>query len=293
MREISRETVERNGQEILLAWIDWNQSDGPYTTWQGSPKKAISEKLYKTIQSRVDNTADGDPERPATVKPEARRGMLCLDSIGREFARWVRGGSTGQSWAEPHGCPELHNAFLRLQTWLTEKKLPPPESMTLLVSLGAPHETIAKKYGWKDESGHPDLTRVHEAIRDPAAFDAAFKPSEWVHPLYATIAADVDREWQGRQPRPKLFQHDTEEVAKPAPPSIETMIESRAPAQQIANVHKISLEEVNELAALKGIDLEAERFVRPATDGGLQQEAQLVAEKRAEAAKASKPARAR
>jgi hypothetical protein len=164
--------------------------------------------------------------------------------------------------------------------------------MKVLVSLGAPHEQIAKKYGWKDEQGHPDLIRVHQAIQDPDAFDAAFDASTWVHPVYATIEAEVAREWEGRQPRPRLFQRDTEEVAKPAPPTIEEMIKARAPAQQIANVHKISLDEVNATAELMGIDLTAERFVRPATDGGLQQEAQLVEEQRAESVTKAKAAKA-
>lgn len=262
-------TAARN---IYDAWNKWNTMDGPFAAWQGGQAKRISDELARAIIEGINKTSDiippkdeGGKETILEVTPDARQVMLLLDRIGHEYKRWERGASQGHDWAAPFGSKELADAFQRLVAYVQQKRLPPPEPMVTLQALGAPHAIIAKKYGFKNEDGTPDEIKVALIMRDPAKFDAEFDPAKWVHPAQMANQAEIDLEWSQRIPRMPLFAVEVPADKMPEPPSIEAMIQAKAPAQQILNVWKrrmpeLTLDYIEQMAKESGVELDTDNY---------------------------------
>ncbi len=119
--------------------------------------------------------------------------MLALDAIGYAFLQWQQDASRGLSKAPPRGSAELDAALKRLLDMFDRPSLPKPHPIPYLIDMGASYETIAKKYGWKLPDGSPDVVKVHEELQEPGKH---YQPATWVHPSLASLAAEVDRQWE-------------------------------------------------------------------------------------------------
>jgi hypothetical protein len=106
-------------------------------------------------------------------------------------------------------------------------------------------------YGWLDADGIPEIEKVQEEYDKPGTH---FDKETWVSPSMRARKAIIDGQWEARtQPRSILF--DPEVLAdykKPkgppvAPPSLEKLLENDAPAEQMARLHGISVDEAQAL----------------------------------------------
>jgi hypothetical protein len=258
-------------KRLVGVYRKWVQADGPNVVWKGAPTKTISEELHNAIETCSDELADIDLE----VDANARGIVLVVDEITRHFIKWVQDASVGLDTAPPRGSSELLNSLDRLVEQIKNNSLPKPPPITQLKQQGVSDLQIAITYGWKDETGSPDVQKVFEEIETPGTH---YKPESWVHPANRVIQADIDAQWSQRSPRQAFFRK-TQNANPPAPaiPSIDELFEAGAPPAQICRLHKIELEELEIIAQEKGFSMAEDRFVRPANSTAALMENQAAA----------------
>lgn len=277
MATITLSNVLTAARAINREWVKWTEQDGPMVPYNGVMTKGMSDGLHRTVLEAIESTADDLEDGLAEITPDARRLQLILDEIGYSFLRWLQGISQGLSIARPTGSDALDNAFRKLHEALDTKTLPKPPSIEVLFAQGAPPAQIAKKYGFKRDDGSPDIEMVYAVKADPSLLDM----SKWVHPAEAAIAAETDRAWKHRSPRPHLFVIETPR-GQTKRRSLEELIAAHAPPAQIARLHGLEEQEVIDLARDEyDIDLTALREIKPVTEGGAQQKAMAEQERRA------------
>lgn len=253
-------------RELIRAWHKWREQDGPYRNIGGFNTKVISHELDAAIRETINGTADAKYDESGAivtrdVEKKARSMVMLLDQIGYAFRKWLQDVSLGLSSARPTGSDELDNGFKRLEELLNTRKLQPPEPVAALVARSASPQQIAKKYGWKNEDGSPNVRMVHEEIAEPGKH---FDEKNWVHPAERALEEEVDRLWSAREPRTAIFATvEDANAPKPVVRPIEELISLKAPAEQIARLHKVDVSDVLELAKDMGVDLTAPRFVLP------------------------------
>lgn len=254
---------------IIKARQRWNQQDGPNIIWQGALTKQISEDLDVSIRQSCDRTADADQDE---VDEKGRELMLCLDDVARSHLKWMQDASMGLPTAPPRGSDQLHRVLDRLEVTIKTNDLPLPAPIEQLQKQGVSPNQIAIIYGWKTDDGAPDAQKVFDEIAKPGTH---YKPKSWVHPALRAIKAEVDLRWSTREPRPKLFGHTTRKESEPltAPPvpTLDELIELRAPVQQIMRLHDMSEADVLEAANAMGVEL-TERYVKPGSPAAALQE---------------------
>lgn len=244
-------------KQILSAREKWGLQEGPLVHWGGGQRKAISVEFETAIKECCDSTSDAGKE----VEEKAKRLVLAFDDVAKFFRKWIQDASMQQPTAPPGGSDELVRAIDRLEQALHVPDLPLPPSIAQLKVQKVSDSQIAIIYGWRDEHGFGDSRKVREELAKPGTH---FNPKTWVHPSFASQQADIDRFWQAREPRPRLF--DVVVTQQPAKeqiiPSVDELIKLRAPIAQIVRLHGLTEDQVREEARKRDVDLE-ERFIRP------------------------------
>lgn len=261
-------------RKLAAAYRQWNEQDGPIRLWNGGPTKCLSEELDSIIRETCDATADHNCE----VDPRARGLLLVFDDIAYYFLKWIQDASMQLVTAPPRGSSELHTSLQRLEEQLKSLNLPRPQPIGQLVAGKVSPNQIAIIYGWKAEDGSPDTTKVHEEIEKPGTH---YNPESWQHPALRVIQAEIDRNWQNREPRGRSFaaMEPTAPTAV-AIPTLDELFAAKAPVAQIMRLHKMAQEEVEFEASERGMSLVEDRFIMPANTAVAHQELIAANEKR-------------
>jgi len=250
-------------RKIVAARQRWNQQDGPNIQWGGGMTKQVSEDLDMTIRTACDSTADEGDE----IEAKARGLQLSIDDVAYSHQKWLQDASMGLPTAPPRGSDQLHRVIDRLEEQLKSSDLPSPPPIAQLIAQKVSPNQIAIIYGWKTVDGSPDAQKVFEEMEKPGTH---YKESKWVHPANKAIERETEQRWAARSPRSRLFGLQAngvsigdEESAKPQIPSLDQLLEVKAPVEQIMRLHSMTEEEVLEAAAIQGVDLKV-REIKPA-----------------------------
>lgn len=222
----------------------WNNSEGVSTEFMGQGGfKVISRSLSIAFMALIDASADQGKE---VSDLQTKRCVMALDEFGPLFASWLR--RQAVQAANPSGEQSMWESWERVVEAFEVLKERYEHSVKYLIDVAnAPREQIARMYGWIDEDGIPEIEKVQEEYDKPGTH---FDKETWVSPSMKARKALIEGQWEARkQPRSILF--DPEVVAdtpKPKgqpvpPPSLETLLEHDAPAEQMARLHSISVDE--------------------------------------------------
>lgn len=259
--------VLTSARKISRAYREWQAADGPTVDYAGQKIKQISPELHEAITAECDATADAGGEE---VEPKARALMLAIDEVANAYREWLQLASVQHPSASPRGTSALHRALDRLCRCLdSERPLPPPPPIKILREQGVSPNQIALIYGWKQEDGAPDTTKVFEEIEKPGTH---YNPKKWVHPAQVAKEREVEQQWASRTPRAKMFGVAQSKPVNKKAPTLDELLEQRAPAAQIARLTGMDQSDVLAMAEERGIELE-KREIKPANQAVALQEA--------------------
>ncbi|AMV31257.1 hypothetical protein VN12_04000 [Pirellula sp. SH-Sr6A] len=196
-------------QKALQAW---SQADTPNIAFDGGVVKGISESLRFEWQRLIDASADDGRE----VEDKAKRVVMALDDFALKFARWMRAAAVQAD--SPRGSVAMWEAWERVEAAFMPVNQSIPKPVKYLVDVAnAPREQIARKYGWIDEHGEPDLLKVQEEYETPGKH---FDNETWTSPVLKSYYANINRQWPERVgSRKPLFstmnELDPEQTATP------------------------------------------------------------------------------
>lgn len=229
---------------LFAAVTEWENDNRQeiFVQWSQNMIKGFTLKLEKAFERFFDETADFGN----TVLADSRLMIIAIDSLFAEYGKFKKGIAEESPSCSPSGTDGLWRAYLAVrETFKQAVPLSKPLPIKQMMNDGVSLNQIATIYGWFDENGAPDVLKVTEEMETPGTH---YNPKTWVHPALAKRQERIDKEWAERmenvKPREKIF-----EVNQPKPkvdwqvPSIAVMVQAGAPAEQIANVHKITVEE--------------------------------------------------
>ena len=204
------------------------------------------------------------------MDPEAKESLLHIDEFAEAYVEFKRMSAEGSPLAPLDGSHKLWTTFRGLIDHFKSKThYPRPQSIETLEKQGVSRTQIGSIYGWVLPTGGPDLTKISEELANPGTH---YKSDEWQHPGKVNRQQIIDAAWNQRGlHRSAIFVNggtaidsgETKvEPTKFVPPSLDEMVRVGAPAAQIANVHKISVEEAQQLLIEAGT--EPKREIVPA-----------------------------
>lgn len=239
----------RHQFEILAkAVAEWENSNDPklFIDWRYDRVKGFSQALEVAFENFFDMTADAG----CTVVNEAKAMIVRIDVLFAEYGRFKQGIAEESPSCSPSGSDGLWQAFNRVaEVFKDHVQLPKPTSIKRLVEMEVSMQQIAAIYGWTFPDGSPDIQKVTEEIDEPGKH---YDPKTWVHPARLKRQAFIDKDWENREhpPRAQVFNVTaTQPNPNWVPPSLEVMVQVGASAEQIAEVHKISIEKAAQLLA--------------------------------------------
>ena len=247
-------------ETAIKSWED-DESEDLLVNIGGFKKKAISLDLEQSIERFLNNTANAGRH----VYPEAKESLLHIDEFAEAYVEFKRMSAEGSPLAPSDGSHKLWTTFRGLIDHFKSKThYPRPQSIETLEKQGVSRTQIGSIYGWVLPSGGPDLTKISEELANPGTH---YKPDEWQHPGKVNRQQIIDTAWKQRGlNRSAIFgtvgAGSQDEPTKFVPPSLDEMVRVGAPAAQIANVHKISVEEAQQLLLEAGT--EPKREIVPA-----------------------------
>lgn len=239
-------------QDTVSAWAALAESESPTVLWRGQPRKAVSQEIQAAAIALFDLVATPD------VEPAAQALVLAIDEFEASFTRWAQDCNRRPEDTDPHGGPNLWNAYHAVKSALKPPVYPRPEPIAALANLQkVNHLQIAKIYGWYDEAGRPDVVKVEEEIQTPGTH---YDPKTWVHPSRRRHEAQVAELWKERIAKLGPAKPRREALARPerqpAPESLEDLILAGVNSVQIAKMKKITVEEVRQRAGELGVPLD-------------------------------------
>jgi hypothetical protein len=235
--------------KLIKAVHDWERNDSSdiLVPWMQSRVKGFSQSLEIAFETFLDETADAGRD----VAPDARLFICRIDQLAHEYDRFKRGIAEESPSCSPGGTDGLWRAFRNVEEAFKQtQNLAKPQPVRQMLEDGVTVMQIATIYGWIDEYGNPDVEKVYQEQANPGTH---FDPKTWVHPALKSRQSIINEEWQARtlqhpNGRRKVF---TLEEFKPksnwVPPSLESMVQAGAPAEQIAQVHGITVTEAQDL----------------------------------------------
>lgn len=220
----------------------WQNSDGVSTEFMGQGGfKIISRGVSMAFMALIDASADQGKE---VSDLQSKRCVMALDEFGPLFASWLR--RQAVQAANPSGEQSMWESWERVVEAFEPLKDRFEHSVKYLIEVAnAPREQIARMYGWVDDDGIPEIEKVEEEYEKPGTH---FDKETWVSPSMRARKAIIEGQWDARsQPRSILFDpevfNDKPKGSAVAPPSLEVLLENDAPAEQMARLHSISVDE--------------------------------------------------
>lgn len=222
----------------------WEHDESPETLarWGTATLKVVSDRLRSEIESFLDATADQGKE----VAADARPIIQAIDSFALAYAGYVADCASGTE--APKRTDGLWTALNRIsevagQRFISKK----PQSVASLFKQSVTLCQIAMIYGWTLPDGTGDGQRVAEELETPGTH---YDPETWVNPADKSRLARIDAEWALRpSKRAVAYVRPAQEMPSTTwvPPSVSIMIQAGAPAEQIATVHKMTIEQAQDL----------------------------------------------
>ncbi len=240
---------------------EWNQDEsGNFNVaYNGGTVKAFSRNLEDAVEHFLNATADAGKQ----VADDDKEAIMEIDRLCNAYETFKILASEESSLAPPYGSDDFWAAYRNIcEHFNSRPNYQKPQSVSTLISQKVGPLQIATIYGWKKPDGAPDVDKVTDEINKPGTH---YKPETWVHPAKAIKQRSIDVEWNRRTAvREANFdvRKESEPVNKFVPPSLSEMVAVGAPAKQIANVHKISVEEAEQLLIEAGT--EPKREIVPA-----------------------------
>ena len=232
--------------KLKIAIEDWSNDDSKKfdVSYAGGTVKAFSRDLEDAVEYFLNATADAGK----TVDVDARESVMAIDSFCAHYEEFKRLAAEESPYAPPSGSTELWSSWSNLcDHFLTRPNYPKPQAIKTLIEQKVGQMQIATIYGWFTDNGAPDVEKVADELAKPGTH---YKPDEWQHPAKASKRRIVDAAWKTRRSsREANFEtkSDLETMGKFVPPSLDEMVQAGAPAKQISNVHRISVEEAEQL----------------------------------------------
>jgi hypothetical protein len=197
------------------------------------------------------------------VDEDAREIVMAIDLVATEFMAWCEAVDIAPDSVHPTGTPELRSAIRALRNTCTEVKYPLPESISELMKMAVPDEQICKMYGFLNEDGSIDLSKLSE---EKAAPGTHYDRKTWKPPHLKRQQAEVNQRWSHRQPvdyRPvseQQIESQRGQVIDPTP--IEDLVGLGVKSEQIARMKGMTIEAVQDYAAENGLPLDG-KIIRP------------------------------
>ena len=240
---------------------EWNEDSTKDfdVAYNGGTVKAFSRDLEDAVESFLNATADSGKK----VADDAKEVIMEIDRLCKAYEEFKILASEESPLAPPYGSDDFWAAYRNvLELFSNRPNYSKPQAISSLVNQKVGQLQIATIYGWFLPNGAPDVEKVTEEIAQPGTH---YNPETWQHPAKAIKQRTVDAEWKKRTAvRESVFDSKAsdEKLAQFTPPSLAEMVSLGAPAKQIANVHKISVEDAEQLLIEAGT--EPKREIVPA-----------------------------
>ena len=266
-------------RKLSTAIKKWEDGDGPTI----DNRKAISQELSEAIETAINDTADqeiiGDSVKNHEITDDCLVSCLLFDQLAKAYRDFKRAACAAVSLSEidVDGDQSLWRSIGALKELANTKynDQPPPPIPALRIQ-GVGDEQIARMYGFFTEDNEPDLERVLSEEMKPGTY---YDPKTWVHPAKRKRIAAARAQVALRSPRGREYV-GSEEFGKTTPPSLEELVKMGAPAPQIAMLHKIDVEEAEEMLERHRLENPSPNALeRPLEDQRLDRDSEAEADK--------------
>lgn len=236
-------------EDVLVEFFDQRK------TWVESDYRYVTEDLERAADELIEAFSAG------TIPGDLRR---VEQVVSREFApAWEAFKRVARATGDVNTLPDdgFWLAVANLEKARAEAEPKPPlsiESIDELTRQGVPDRQICLIYEWVDDRGSPELWRLREERAEPGK-----------HTQFWVSAAERRRQAQeGRQHelRRQIAERQTKKVerlTKPCQETTEELLRQGLAAGQIAEMRKISIEEVLDEADRLNIPRPPVRYASP------------------------------
>jgi hypothetical protein len=234
---------------------DWDASDSPNTNWRGMVVKQMS----RAVESALDDLCSLSSQ--TDVADDARDLLMAIDQVAIEFQAWAEAIDIAPDTVHPSGTSQLRTALAVVREKCGERQRVLPDSIRDLMAIGTSDDQICKTYGFLKSDGQPDLAALSEEKEKPGTH---FDPKTWVPPHFARIQREINERWSSRVP---IDYQPVAEIHQPRerridPTPIDDLIGQNVPAEQIARMKAMSVEEVERYAMENKLPLNG-RIIKP------------------------------
>ncbi len=268
---INHSEIVRQFKKILEVVEWWRTSSGAMSTFRGREVKAISQDVFDALDSLA---AIGGLPNDA-FHPGARAIGLAVTEFAKAWINYVDRAQSGDD-VHPGGDSAVWNTFEQINVAATAQLFRKPEPVVQLIQQDKVEAwQVAKIYGWVDDRGNPDPTKVQEELDKPGTH---YDPKTWVHPSQKAAEVELADQWLQRTlvNVPVSMEKIESEAAKvAAPESLDTLIQQRVSIEQICKMKDIDQEAVERRAGELGIVLADARHIYPASPQVAIEEAML------------------
>jgi len=238
-------------EEVVSEWQSTPRDEAVTVIWRGMERQAVSQSIEQ-VANELFELVSGDIEETH----EAHTLVLAIDAFDDAFCKWAEQCQLMPDRTDPSGGPEVWEPYRAMLAARERRTFPRPEPIEALVAQKVPYQQIAKIYGWKDESGSPDLQKVQEEITTPGTH---YRPEEWVHPGQRRQVAEVKDRWAARNEKARPARPSSNakpKARKEAPETLDDLISAGVNVAQIAKMKRITPDEVRARAAELGVLLD-------------------------------------
>ena len=221
---------------------EWEQEEGPFTTWRGQQVKAVALSVDEALAAFFEWFR---PVASDASDLHTKRVVLHVDAFERELEEWMDGLDNRPNETDPAGPSSLWRALEELRACKKPpaKKLPEPIAQLLAIDLE--YRKIAQIYNWYREDGEPDTVKVTEEISRPGSH---FDPDTWESRQDEKRRKEIEDRWETRVEDRPGYVHRAHQAS-----------ESAEKAKQKA----AAPESLDELLALPGITVDQIIRMRP------------------------------
>lgn len=226
--------------DAIEAWEIAPDESSPFVLWRGGSRRAVSEAVANAWADLLD-FCDSD-----NFDDAAKPVVLAIDVFEDALSRWSSDIEIDPSNTDPGGSPALWSAWQRIAQVKPARIVQPDPIRSLIEVHGVSDRQIAIMYGFSD------VRMVREEYDKPGTH---YDPKTWVPPTHRRRMEKIAESWAARGKRSRSG-HSKPKEAKPAPESLDSLIEQRVPSKQIAQMKGITAEEVKARADFLGLPID-------------------------------------
>ena len=248
--------VAKTKSEVLSIWKefcrrvdDWGTDKQPVmVAWSGGVSRSL-ETLEPDLAWLMEEFQGGQ-----VFEPQAWETVLAIDEFLRQVVDWAERVKNDWQATDPGGEKALWDAFQEVARSAEENLPSKIETVAQLLSLpNMSVQQVARMYGWFDELGNPDTTKVEEEKLEPGKHTHG-----WVNPAKKARESRVEAQWVKRCEEfggwdTNVFKPEREAEANrieaPAQESVEELLSLPGMTfEQCARMKQVTIDEVREAA---------------------------------------------